>query len=133
MLVGFLTKKGHKRRNWKKRWFVLRDGEISYYAKKGAADPKGTISLVGSGVSVITMDSSPASNFRFMIITPEQIFPIYAECEADREKWMKAVEQFVDQEPFNAGAVKDEEVMEWSAPDTSRGATPSMEYGSFIM
>lgn len=70
-----------------------------------------------------------------MIITPEQIFPIYAECEADRQKWMKAVEQFVDQEPLGASKNEEEpiEVLEWSAPDTSRGPTLSAEYGSFIM
>ncbi len=130
---GFLTKKGHKRRNWKKRFFILRDGEISYYAKKGASEPKGVISLnSGPGISVITMDPSPASDFRFMIITPDQIFPIYAECEADRTKWMKAVEKFCERESMN----EDEEaieVLEWTPPDTSRAPTASAEYGSFIM
>merc|ERR1711963_761928 len=33
---GFMTKKGHKRRNWKVRYFVLEPGRLSYY--KAPAD-----------------------------------------------------------------------------------------------
>ena len=30
---GYLTKQGHVRKNWKRRWFVLyADGELAYYA-----------------------------------------------------------------------------------------------------
>ena len=28
---GYLVKKGGKRRNWKRRWFVLKNDEMSYY------------------------------------------------------------------------------------------------------
>ena len=28
---GYLKKKGEQRRNWKKRWFVLRPEKLSYY------------------------------------------------------------------------------------------------------
>jgi len=31
---GFLTKKGHKRRNYKKRWFVLQRTIIRYYENR---------------------------------------------------------------------------------------------------
>ena len=28
---GYLVKKGAKRKNWKKRWFVLKSDELTYY------------------------------------------------------------------------------------------------------
>jgi len=42
---------GGSYRNWKKRYFVLQDSTLCYYAKEGDATPKGTIDLVsGRGV-----------------------------------------------------------------------------------
>eukprot|EP00003_Mantamonas_plastica_P000752 TRINITY_DN1057_c0_g2_i2.p1 TRINITY_DN1057_c0_g2~~TRINITY_DN1057_c0_g2_i2.p1 ORF type:complete len:114 (+),score=1.04 TRINITY_DN1057_c0_g2_i2:383-724(+) len=34
-MEGYLVKRGGVRKNWKKRWFIFRDGNIFYYAKKG--------------------------------------------------------------------------------------------------
>jgi PH domain len=31
---GILSKKGHVRKNWKERWFVLRETTLYYYEKK---------------------------------------------------------------------------------------------------
>ena len=31
---GYLTKKGHKRRNWKKRWFVLQRTIMRYFESR---------------------------------------------------------------------------------------------------
>lgn len=138
---GWLTKKGHKRRNWKRRWMVLRDGEISYYAKKGASEPKGVIDLLLPGVSVIFMENSPASSFRFMIITPDQIFPMYADTAEDRKGWMDVIEKVVavmeDQDEKSApseGAVPvrkngEEEVLVWTSEEGSRNSNcPSYIY-----
>jgi hypothetical protein len=125
-MEGWLTKKGHKRRNWKRRWFVLTgDGEVAYYAKRGAAEPKGTISLAQPGVSVITMEPSAASLSRFMIITPEQLFPIYADCDKDRAEWMRVIEGVAAQwdtsaAPPTEGEHEEEEMMEWGNQEAAR-------------
>lgn len=46
---GFLTKKGHKRRNWKVRYFVLESHALSYYKNPGdflaKRKPKGVVTL----------------------------------------------------------------------------------------
>ena len=31
---GYLTKKGHKRRNWKKRWFILQRTIMRYFESR---------------------------------------------------------------------------------------------------
>jgi len=52
--AGWLTKRGHLRRNWKKRFVVLYDGEIVYYDKankgetNGDGSAKGRLHLLGA-------------------------------------------------------------------------------------
>ena len=31
---GYLTKKGHKRKNWKRRWFILEKTVVKYFECK---------------------------------------------------------------------------------------------------
>ena len=40
--AGFLLKQGHRVKNWKRRWFVLRGTVLAYYRKPGDDDPAGT-------------------------------------------------------------------------------------------
>ena len=40
-----MLKKGHKRKNWTERWFVLRPSNITYYASEDMVDKKGDIVL----------------------------------------------------------------------------------------
>lgn len=43
-----MMKKGHKRKNWTERWFVLRPNSISYYVSEDLAEKKGDILLDGN-------------------------------------------------------------------------------------
>jgi hypothetical protein len=40
-----MMKKGHKRKNWTERWFVLKPNIISYYVSEDLKDKKGDILL----------------------------------------------------------------------------------------
>lgn len=40
-----MMKKGHKRKNWTERWFVLRLSSISYFVGEDLAEKKGDIVL----------------------------------------------------------------------------------------
>eukprot|EP01087_Luapelamoeba_hula_P015470 TRINITY_DN4629_c0_g1_i3.p1 TRINITY_DN4629_c0_g1~~TRINITY_DN4629_c0_g1_i3.p1 ORF type:complete len:926 (+),score=73.57 TRINITY_DN4629_c0_g1_i3:351-3128(+) len=40
---GYLTKQGHRVKNWKRRWWVLKDGSLSYFKNPRALKPLGTI------------------------------------------------------------------------------------------
>ncbi|XP_065059242.1 pleckstrin-like [Rhopilema esculentum] len=44
---GVLVKKGHKRHNWKSRWFVLSEDGLYYYKSKKDTSLKGDINLRG--------------------------------------------------------------------------------------
>jgi hypothetical protein len=46
LTAGYLTKQGHRVRNWKRRWFTLgEDGALTYYGSAGEAKPKGRVRL----------------------------------------------------------------------------------------
>ncbi|CAB1331667.1 unnamed protein product [Coregonus sp. 'balchen'] len=45
---GYMMKKGHKRKNWTERWFLLRPNSISYYVSENLAEKKGDIVLNGN-------------------------------------------------------------------------------------
>lgn len=42
-LQGYLTKQGHRVKNWKRRWFSLEGGVLRYYDSKGDAKVKGEV------------------------------------------------------------------------------------------
>lgn len=44
-LQGYMMKKGHKRKNWNERWFVLKPNSMSYYVSEDLAEWKGDIFL----------------------------------------------------------------------------------------
>jgi hypothetical protein len=89
---GYLTKRGDTVKSWKKRWFVLKDNRLAYYAKKEDPQPKGSIPLGGTEVKISTDDtvqrvkggSSPAM---FEIATPGRVFYIESDTVDDMEKW----------------------------------------------
>ena len=43
---GYLTKLGGTRKNWKKRWFVLKDATLSFFESESDASEKGSFSLL---------------------------------------------------------------------------------------
>lgn len=42
---GYMWKKGHRRKNWTERWFVLKPNIISYYVSEDLKDKRGDIAL----------------------------------------------------------------------------------------
>lgn len=44
-LKGYMMKKGHRRKNWTERWFVLRPNSLSYYVCEDLVEKKGDIIL----------------------------------------------------------------------------------------
>uniref|UniRef100_A0A8B9E170 Switching B cell complex subunit SWAP70 n=1 Tax=Anser cygnoides TaxID=8845 RepID=A0A8B9E170_ANSCY len=57
---GYMLKKGHKRKNWTERWFVLKPNIISYYVSEDLKDKKGDIILDGNCcVEFLSLSGSP--------------------------------------------------------------------------
>ena len=85
---GWLSKRGHVRKNWKRRWFLLlSDGSLNYSESEGRLT-KGSLN-VGSGSCV----ALPSANFKrehvFAVTsTHGETLVMQADSDHDRDAWV---------------------------------------------
>ncbi|XP_041460095.1 pleckstrin-like [Lytechinus variegatus] len=89
---GFLVKKGHKRTNWRTRWFVLTNDSIAYYKQTSDALPAGVVELRGCSVISPCLQYANKKGFAFMITNQEgHELLMQASTVEEREAWAKAI------------------------------------------
>jgi len=96
---GILTKRGIKRKNWKKRYFILHENYLYYFKSQKALQPQGRITLHHSSE---VSDQIPAKNKInkkncFMITTPTRDFFIFADSAQDTSDWMQAIKEKINE------------------------------------
>ena len=85
---GYLTKQGHVVKNWKRRWFVLRDGCLYYY-KEDRTSQRGFIPLDNITISLIT---NIGKEHCFGLFHPQRPpYYIFADSSTDVLQWLKAI------------------------------------------
>jgi len=84
---GWLMKKGQKRRNWTKRWFVLKPGNLSYYTDQKKKTLKGTMPL---NEKTLTEDSD-TKPFCFYVENADRKTFVTAKDEQERKEWIIAI------------------------------------------
>ena len=84
---GFLVKRGHIVRNWKRRSFALTNTELLYYESETSTQPLGVIRL-----SEITrvMDQKGKPSFK-IFTTGGRKYVIQAASEEEKQEWMRSV------------------------------------------
>ncbi|GAA6058342.1 hypothetical protein JCM3770_001979 [Rhodotorula araucariae] len=112
ILAGYLMKQG-KRKNWRKRWFVLQSGMLMY--SRSHMDHKHTRQIPLSSIldaieapsaSTLPSPASPSAppvlstlpptpDNTFKIITPSRTFLVCAPSEEDEIKWLAALQCLV--------------------------------------
>lgn len=86
---GWMAKKGHLFRSWRNRWFVLDDGDMSYFSKPEDRKCKGTVKLTAdSSVESLVDYHRP---FVFKVTTPSKAFMLQAADEDELDEWIGAV------------------------------------------
>lgn len=65
---GYMWKKGHVRRNWTERWFVLKPSFIAYYISEDLKDKRGEIQLDKSCVIEVGEEMYLCEHCRFNYI-----------------------------------------------------------------
>ncbi len=90
---GFLTKEGGGWKSWKKRFCVLRNGELSY-SKKPQGGSLGIISLVGAGD--IQSCEYKKKEFCFSMQTPSRTWYMCCASDSDRESWIAVLRKEKD-------------------------------------
>lgn len=85
--AGWLTKRGGFIKSWKRRWFVLEEGEISYFTQPEDSIPKGKIPLFA--VSDVV---HPKRGSSFTITTSARGFVIEAATPEEAGIWVAAIQ-----------------------------------------
>jgi hypothetical protein len=90
---GWLYKRG-KRKTWKKRWFVLRDSQLTYYKDDKEYKPKDIISTSDiMAVAMLTNDNKPN---HFAFFTPSKNYHLRADTTKEAESWVEKLKVALD-------------------------------------
>ncbi len=125
---GFLIKQGHKRKNWKKRWFVCRESELCYYETRGASEPNGRIMLSDPSVYVEAVAPVGQFTFVFNVVIREVDYLIAAQDEKERCEWIDTIERAMAK---SCAVVRDEDDDDDDDDDEMAGVSrvqPSASY-----
>ncbi|XP_070828850.1 switch-associated protein 70b [Chaetodon trifascialis] len=92
---GYMMKKGHKRKNWTERWFVLKPNSISYYVGEDLAEQKGDILLDGK-CCVEPLQDKEGKKCLFLIKSTQKSFEISASDKKKKQEWIQAIQTSVN-------------------------------------
>ncbi|KAI1232606.1 hypothetical protein IHE44_0006437, partial [Lamprotornis superbus] len=87
---GYMLKKGHKRKNWMERWFVLKPNIISYYVSEDLKDKKGDIILDGN-CCVEALPDKDGKKCLFLIKCLDKTFEISASDKKKKQEWIQGI------------------------------------------
>ncbi|XP_048861946.1 differentially expressed in FDCP 6 isoform X2 [Brienomyrus brachyistius] len=88
---GYMWKKGHMRRNWTERWFVLKSSNISYYVSEDLKEKKGEIPLDKDCV-VESLPDKEGRRCLLCVKTPTRAYEISASDQKQRVEWIQAIQ-----------------------------------------
>ncbi|KAM7415116.1 hypothetical protein PAMA_019780 [Pampus argenteus] len=92
---GYMMKKGHKRKNWTERWFLLKPNCISYYVGEDLSEKKGDIMLDGNS-SVEPLQDKEGKKCLFFIKSAQKSFEISASDKKKKQEWIQAIQTCVN-------------------------------------
>ncbi|KAM6896616.1 differentially expressed in FDCP 6 homolog [Lycodopsis pacificus] len=88
---GYMWKKGHVRRNWTERWFVLKPSSIAYYGSEALRDKKGEIQLNKSCIIEPIVDRE-GKRCMFCVKTHNKTFEMSASDQRQKAEWTQAIQ-----------------------------------------
>ncbi|KAM9842656.1 pleckstrin homology domain-containing family H member 1 [Aulostomus maculatus] len=117
---GYLLKMGSQVKAWKRRWFILRNGEILYY--KSPSDvirkPQGQIEL-NSSCRIVRGEGSQT----FQLITEKKTFYLTADSPNILEEWIRVLQNILKVQASSPVTV------ETAAKPTVRGWLTKVKHG----
>ncbi|XP_051500594.1 switch-associated protein 70-like isoform X2 [Myxocyprinus asiaticus] len=91
---SYMTKKGHKRKNWNERWFELHLTYMSYYVSEDLTEQKGCI-LLDHNCCVESLPDKDLRKNLFIIKCVEKSFEISAPDKKSKQEWIQAVQDCI--------------------------------------
>nr|XP_033784342.1 switch-associated protein 70 [Geotrypetes seraphini] len=92
---GYMWKKGHKRKNWTERWFVLKPSLISYYVSEDLKDKKGDI-ILDENCCVESLVDKDGKKCLFLVKCQEKSFEISASDKKKKQEWIQAIQMVIN-------------------------------------
>ncbi|XP_035538453.1 switch-associated protein 70 [Morone saxatilis] len=87
----YMMKKGHKRKNWTERWFVLRPNSLSYYVCEDLVEKKGDI-ILDRYCCVESLPDKEGKKCLFIIKCTDKSFEISASDKKKKQEWIQAIQ-----------------------------------------
>ncbi|XP_054473164.1 switch-associated protein 70 [Anoplopoma fimbria] len=91
---GYMMKKGHKRKNWTERWFVLRPDSLSYYVCEDLVEKKGDI-VLDRTCCVESLPDKEGKKCLFIIKCIDKSFEISASDKKKKQEWLQAIQSCI--------------------------------------
>jgi hypothetical protein len=91
VLAGWLEKKGHLIKNWKRRYVTIEDSELSYYLDESLRQKKGGI-LLDQTTKVLVRDGTRHS-WKFRILSHGKSLELSAVSEQERDFWVTTIRE----------------------------------------
>ncbi|XP_043963691.1 differentially expressed in FDCP 6 homolog isoform X2 [Gambusia affinis] len=88
---GYMWKKGHMRRNWTERWFVLRSASMAYYVSEDLKDKRGEIQLDRSCV-VEPVPDREGKRCLLCVKTHNKTYEMSASDQRQKVEWTQAIQ-----------------------------------------
>lgn len=122
---GFLTKEGVVRKNWKKRWFVLRANELTYYKSQKDESKKGQGAITVREVTTVSPSNYKNKQYCLAVATPKRTFYLVAENNGEMQSWKEAIQAAVDKANGRTPAPKAVTPVAAAAPSATANTTPA--------
>ncbi|XP_033105384.1 pleckstrin homology domain-containing family H member 1-like [Anneissia japonica] len=86
---GWLTKLGVKVKSWKRRWFVLKNGELRYYKSQNDVSRKAQGLIPLDGMCKIARSNGAHT---FELVTTKRVYYLTADSTATLEEWIQVLQ-----------------------------------------
>ncbi|XP_056434633.1 differentially expressed in FDCP 6 [Gadus chalcogrammus] len=89
--MGYMWKKGHMRRNWTERWFVLKPSSMTYYVSEQLKDQRGAIQLDKTCV-VEALPDRDGKRCLLCVKTLNKSYEMSASDQRHKVEWIQALQ-----------------------------------------
>ncbi|XP_068162970.1 differentially expressed in FDCP 6 homolog [Antennarius striatus] len=89
--MGYMWKKGHVRRNWTERWFVLQPSSMTYYVSEDLKDKRGEI-LLDKNCVIESIPDREGKRCMLCVKTHNKTFEMSASDQKQKVEWTQAVQ-----------------------------------------
>lgn len=106
VLSSYLQKRSKKTHQWKKKWVVLRQLQLSYYKDSSEHKPLKVIPIKNL-LSVSEVQDS--QRYRFAIYTNNKVIHFKSESEPELRKWMECLRELIEEHDDTKHLIKEVE------------------------